>query len=146
MDRSRLGPLLGQVFGLLLHFLGLFLFIIVVVQLFFPGPDRSVETVTDTHVAWMAVGIVLLVGGRLVTWRFGTSGDPLTAIQDAVGGEDSKHSRLRDLGYRLPADQDDEEDDYAYVDGSVYLVCRDCGTRNQREYSYCSNCSAELPE
>ena len=139
-----LKSLLLQVLGLLFYLGGMLLFLFVAVSVFLSPPENSLENLSSGHMAWIVVSLLLLVTGRLISWRFGVDQSLSRGIQGSIMGKERDVSRLRDLGYNVPADTSDEQA-FAYDDGDVYVVCSKCGTKNEQGYSYCSDCSAELP-
>lgn len=145
MRRPMLKSLLWQVLGVLFYLGGMLLFLFVAVNVFLSPPENSLENLSSGHVAWILVSLVLLVTGRLISWRFGAERSLSRGIQGSIMGNDRDASRLRNLGYNVPAETSDEQE-FTYDDGDVYVVCSRCGTKNEQGYSYCSDCSAELPE
>lgn len=143
-DRRRL---LLQGLGLLCYLVGLVVFLFVVVSAYLAAPDEPFAGLTTGQLLSLAGGVFLIVGGRLISWKFGGkhvlrrgAGGPL------LGGQPDK-SRLEELGYHIPPDENERPDSsFAFENGEVYVVCTECGTKNDSEFDFCRECSAELPD
>ena len=145
MRRRTRTTLLWYGAGLLCYLLGMGAFLVVAVDLFLPSGDRIVDAST-AHLAFLAVSVGLLVVGRVLVWK--ASGDAAgVAGVPGLSEPEREQSTLERLGYRVPSDPPEEvEGGFVHEDGTGYLVCRECGARNEPGFDYCRNCSAELSE
>lgn len=133
MERSTWKALGWQVLGLGLSIVGLLVFLVVIVGVFLSPPRNSLANLSTDQLPFVLSSIVLIVAGNLISWRFGGARD---AVGPHGGGRDpsSVEATLEDLGYEVPADADEDA-----------VVCVECGTVNEVGYTFCANCSAELP-
>lgn len=132
--------------SLLCYLVGLVLFMVVAGSVFLAPPEYSLENMQTIHLVAMLVGVVLIVVGKAVGWQFGLGGESM-ANSMANLRNPPEQSKLEELGYRVPKEPPrDSGSKYTYEDGTVYTVCSECGARNENEFKFCNNCSAELPE
>ena len=131
--------------GLLCYVLGMGVFLVVAADLFLTSEDWTAGAST-AHLALLAVSVGLLVVGRVLVWKAGGDAAGVAGVPGRSGPK-RERSTLERLGYRVPSDPPEEaEEGFVYEDGTGYLVCRECGARNELGFDYCRNCSAELPE
>ena len=144
--RSSWKPALVKWVGVLTYLGGLLLFLAVAVDAFLSPPAQSLANLSTAHVVTLVLGLALVVVGQVIAWKFGGSAlihGPTTPLPNR--GPDQ--SRLEELGYQLPPEDDDRGDaDVAFEDGTAYVVCGECNARNERGFGRCRNCSAKLPE
>jgi len=87
------------------------------------------------------------VAGRAVSWKFGGESALWSRAEMIRGGGAPDQTKLEELGYYSPPGESETGDsDFAYDDGEVYAVCEECGAKNDPEFRFCNNCSAELPD
>lgn len=147
MRRSVLKSVLGQVGGLLFYLAGMVLFLFVMLDVFRSPPTNSIENLSAEHMGPLLLSVILIVTGRAISWKFGGDFTMTAVYHGASLRSGPQESRLEQLGYNLPPEEsENRRSSFGYDDGEVYVVCSECGTRNETGYSYCSNCSAELPE
>lgn len=151
MRPSLRNTIVWQVLGLLAYFLGVVLFLSAAMDLFFRAPGRSIGSMTTGHVLVFALSVVFIVGGRVVSWKLGGEREmsPLGGQLNPFGQQAPEQTRLEELGYVMPPEatgEDDAGSDYAYEDGEVYVVCSECGAKNDGDYRFCHDCSAQLPD
>jgi hypothetical protein len=142
MTPSLRRTLVWQALGMACYLLGIVLFLLVAVEVFLGGPEPSLASVSGVDTALMAIGVALIIVGQLINWKrggakAGSMGSPMESFGNAP-----KKTRLEELGYHLPP----ESSGYAYEDGDVYVVCENCGAKNDDEFRFCGGCSAELPD
>lgn len=150
MERSpdmnrRTRSIFWQAIGGGCYLLGLVVFLLTFVGVYFAPPANSLANLAPVHGAGMGVGVGLLLLGKAITWRFG-EGDPTGGrLPGDLFDTGPDRNRLQELGYNVPPDEEDPAP-HGYEDGEVYLRCPDCGKRNDTDYRFCANCSAELPD
>jgi len=138
MDSPVPRATLWRLLGLLLYLVGLTLSLFIVVDIFVSGGLAADGEVPAQVVAVLALSIVLIVLGRAITWKFGGRG--------AVSGQPPQNrdqSPLEQMGYVTPEPPDDPPPEPPDEES---VVCPECGTKNERGFTYCHNCSAELPD
>lgn len=147
MRSSIRKALLWQILSLLLTFAGLILSALVVIGVFLGPPENSFSNLSGDDTLLIVVGTLLMMGGRLIGWKFGVGVASMTASTSALRDQQPEPSRLEELGYQTPPEASETGDSkFSYEDGTVYVVCDACGEQNESGFSYCRNCSAELPE
>jgi hypothetical protein len=147
MRSSTRKALLWQGLSLLLTFAGLILSTLVIIGVFLGPPENSFSNLSDGDLLLVLVGTLLMVVGRLIGWKFGIGVGSMTDSVSDLRDQQPEPSTLQELGYRIPPDSSETGDSkFTYEDGTVYVVCEACGARNESGFSYCRNCSAELPE
>lgn len=151
MGQSTRNRVLWQGVSVLLYLAGLVSFLVVAVGAFLAPPEQSFANLTTVDLAVIVASLGMLVAGRLVGWRYGFGAEGMTRGHVAESMPRFRNppepTKLEELGYRVPPEPEEEvESNYAYEDGEVYVVCRDCGEQNETGFDYCSRCSAELPE
>lgn len=146
MRDSLRKQLVWQGAALLCYFVGMVLFLVVVIGVV-TSPEQSLATLTTGDVSILVVSVLLLGVGGLLRWKSGEIvGSGMGPIQQSLkrGPEQSK---LEELGYQIPPEQPEESEptgDEAV--GGTDIRCPECGARNDRSYTYCKNCSNPLPE
>lgn len=149
MRSSLRKTIVWQVLGLLAYFLGIVLFLSAAMDLFFREPGRSLGSATSGHVFVFTLSVVFIVGGRVISWKLGGEREmsPLSGSMNPFGQQRPKQTKLEELGYVMPPDSSEaDESDFAYEDGTVYVVCPECGEKNDAGFRFCHNCSAQLPD
>lgn len=147
MRQSLRRTLLWQVVGLLFYLGGLLLFLVVAVSAFLAPPGRSLANLTTGDVALLLVSVVLLVTGRVMSWKGGEKTGTMVGAISTIREQRPDQTKLEELGYQIPPDSSDDTDtSVIYEDGGLYRRCTECGAKNERSFDYCSNCSSRLPE
>lgn len=132
--------------GLLCYLAGMLLFLVVAVSVFLAPPENSLANLTTGHMAILLGSIVLLVVGRVMSWKGGGGAGMMGGIQ-TIREQRPDQSKLEELGYQMPASTSDTPDaDGAGEDDAGTITCSECGATNEPTFRYCSNCSARLPE
>lgn len=131
-----------RLLGLVLFLTGIVLFGLVAVDVWTADPAGSFANITAVHVAWLLAGTVLVAVGHYVGTVSAVAGMAGGGAPGQVQDPRTPESVLAKYGFRQ--DPEDEDPEYAYREGDVYAVCDECGTENDPEYAYCSNCSAKL--
>lgn len=144
MRESLRRTLLWQGIGFVLYLGGLILFVIVAQGVFF-GPPANAMTFTGADLAVLLTGLLLIVVGRIVSWKGGEEATTLLGTVAAIREQRPEPSRLEELGYQVPP-EGEQGDDMIYEGGEIYIRCDECGAKNEREFDYCANCSSPLPE
>lgn len=159
--RETWKPYLWQVVGLLFYLFGMLLFLVVAIDVFTSPPENSIENLSNEHLLPIGLSVLLFVIGRLISWRFGANlavgafgaGLPGQAGNQISQNEHPDQTVLEKYGYyHRPADSDEEKRELDEVAEFVRdrdanaVYCEECGTANDREFDYCGNCAAELPE
>lgn len=146
MRRSMLRRLLWLVAGVGCYLVGMLVFLVVALDVFMAPPENSFENLSAEQLPFLAVAIVLLAVGSYINYRSGF-GIGTRAFGQGPGpgpGGPNEQSRtesvLKQHGYRVPPEESNESP----AAGTNRIRCSECGAENEREYSYCSNCSAEL--
>lgn len=143
MRPSMRNALLWQALSLLLTFAGLLISALVIVGAFLGPPENSLSTMSGGDLVLVLVGVLMVSTGRLIGWKFGLGTGVVSSIRDQT----PEQSRLEQLGYRIPPEDDETGDPgFAYEDGDVQVICQECGATNESGFRYCRDCSAELPE
>lgn len=130
--------------GLLCYLAGMALACLLTVGVLLSGDPAS--ALSTGYLLAMAASGGLLVFGRAVLWRVGDG----TTTRAGIPGPPSRRpepTTLERLGYRAPPETDEEDDEGATATGTDTgdgVVCAACGTRNERGFDYCRECSAEL--
>lgn len=142
MRRSTWRLLLWQGLGLLCYVAGMLLFLVVAIGVFLAPPENSLSNLSVDHLPFILASLVLIVLGRVISWKYG-GGSMLGGFRP----DQPETSPLEDLGYRVPSESTDDSDTgFRYEDGEMTIVCPECGTENDPDYTYCRDCSAQLPE
>ncbi|MFB6219043.1 MAG: hypothetical protein ABEH77_07705 [Halobacteriaceae archaeon] len=128
--RSRL---LWRAVGLLLHFAGLAGFLLVAVDAYLAAPARPFSAVSTVHLLAIAASLALSLVGRAVGWKLGHG--------DRQPGPPGRRDQtpLERLGYHVLSDTPEMAPEGA-------VVCDECGAHNDDAFTYCRDCSAELPD
>lgn len=134
--------LLWQGIGLLFYLAGMALFLIVAVGAYLAPPENSLENLALGDMLFVGLAIALIVAGRAITWKFGADASGVEGLRPGEAEQSPEQSRLQELGYHVPPES--TEDDAPLREGDV--VCPECGTENDGDFTYCANCSAELPD
>ena len=143
MRPSMRNALLWQALSLLLTFAGLLISALVIVGVFLGPPENSLSNMSEADITLVVLGVVMLSAGRLIGWKFGLGIGVVSGFRD----QSPEQSRLEQLGYRIPPEAEETGDsEFAYEDGDLQVICQECGTKNEGGFSYCRDCSAELPE
>jgi len=143
MRPSMRNALLWQALSLILTLAGLLISALVIVGVFLAPPENSLSNISDGDVVLVLVGVIMLSGGRLIGWKFGLGIGAVSGFRDQA----PEQSKLEQLGYRIPPEDDETGDsEFTYDDGSLQVVCQECGATNESGFSYCRDCSAELLE
>lgn len=145
MRDSRRRLLLWQGASLLSYFVGMLLFLVVVMGII-TSPEQSLATLTTGDLLALVASLILLGLGGLLSWKSGgTVGSGMGPIQmDANQGPEQ--SKLEELGYQIPPEHPTESEPTGDETGGYDQVrCPECGTRNDRSFTYCKQCSNELP-
>jgi len=154
MRSTQKRALFWQGVGWLCYLLGVVLCVFTAVGVYFASPSGSLENVTSIDIGILFVGLGLIVSGRVVAVRRGGSPEPVSgpmggSVGRSVGvlrNKPPEQSKLEELGYHIPPEDDDQERDFAYEDGELRIVCEECSERNDSDFEFCRNCSARLPE
>lgn len=136
--------LLWQLLGLLFYAAGMVIFLVVMIGVYTAPPERSIENLSGVHVPYLLLSLLLVTFGGYVSRRFGARTQSAGGLDRGGPRGDQSQSTLERLGYVVPND-DEEALPYDYEDGVVYVTCAECGTRNEQEYDFCSDCAARLP-
>lgn len=140
-------PFLWYVLGTCCYLAGLLLFLATFLSVYVAPPENSLSNFAPAHGIGMAGSVALLILGKAIVWKFGTLPLGRSRLLDRVLDRGPDESRLQALGYNVPPEESHEDErGYGYESGTVYLQCPDCGMRNDPEYTYCGNCSSELPD
>lgn len=132
--------------GLLFYLGGMLLFLSVVVGTFLNTSREATGDELVGSLPILLVSIALIVMGRVISWKYGDERSGLLTWATPMEGE-PEQSKLGQLGYQLPPETDtDEQTPFEYADGTVRVICTECGEKNSGDFRFCSNCSAELPE
>jgi hypothetical protein len=92
-------------------------------------------------------GLVVSAGLFVAAWRLSPDAPAWRRFRRSAPVEFSEPdpSPLEELGYRVPTEVDPESRRRTtYEDGTVYRRCEECGAKNEVDYAYCGECSAEL--
>lgn len=147
MRKSLWKAFAWQGVGLLFYLAGMLLFMVVAINVYLSPPANSLGNLSEGHVVTLLASVALIAIGRMIGWKFGYGGSMVHLYRHGLPGQRPEQSQLQEMGYRIPPEPDDRgPSDVVYEDGELFLVCRECGTQNESEFSYCSNCSSELPE
>jgi hypothetical protein len=145
MRKSLRKQLIWQGAALLSYFVGMILFLVVVMRVV-TSPEQSLATLTTGDVTALVVSVFFLGVGGLLSWKSGgTVGSGMGPIQmePTQGPEQSK---LEELGYQMPPDDPDESEPTTRgAVGHDDVRCPECGATNDRSFTYCKQCSSELP-
>lgn len=141
-------PLLWRLLGMLCYLAGMLVFLFVALDAFArpSGSGAGFGPISDDQTLLFGLSFLLIVLGTLISRRLGGS---ITrwAFGNAAGDDSSRQqSVLEEYGYVTP-EPDEERPRYEYDEegDAVHVYCPNCDARNRREYTYCRNCSAELP-
>lgn len=146
MHRSTQKTLVWHGISLLCYLAGLVLFLVVAGSVFLAPPEYSLANLRTVHTMAMLAGVALIVVGKAIGWHYGLGAESMTNSMANLRNP-PEQSKLEELGYRVPKESpEDGGSKYTYEDGTVYTVCSECGARNENEFKFCNNCSAELPE
>jgi len=139
--------LLWYVLGTCCYLAGLLLFLVAFLGVYLAAPERSFSNFTQADAVAMAASAALLVLGRTITWKFGDLDYLRSRLAGTVFDRGPDENHLQALGYNVPPEETSgDESAYGYEGGAVYLQCPECGKRNDPAYTFCGNCSAELPD
>lgn len=146
MRESLRRLLVGQVASLLCYLTGMLLFLVVASRLFLSSSGASLSAPTTVDVLTLLASVVLIALGGAIGWRSGGLGGMEPGTVGTISEGDADQSTLANLGYQVPNPEPDETAavDRDAVDGPT-VRCPACGTPNDRSYTYCRNCSGELP-
>jgi len=140
--------LVWQVVGGLCYLVGMVVFLSVAIGVFMAPPTNSLANLSTSHTPALLGSAVLLVVGRLISYRFGTESGLTDAIRERHGHPDK--SKLEELGYVIPPESEDGggsgEPQFSFETGELTVACRECGAENDPDFRFCGNCSAELPD
>lgn len=103
--------------------------------------DYGVLSTVDVVIVVVSLGLLgaayYVAPDRSDWWPLRTSG--------RVEYGEPEPSRLEELGYRVPPESEaTPAPTTTYEDGTVYHLCEECGAKNEFDYNYCRECSAEL--
>lgn len=144
MRRSMLKRLLWLAAGVGCYLAGMLLFLVVALDVFMAPPESSFENLSGEQAPFLAVAVVLIAVGSYINYRAGFGvGVRAFGSGPRPGGPDGQsrtESVLQKHGYRVPPEESNDP-----PAGPDRVRCNECGAENERQYSYCSNCSAELP-
>lgn len=144
---DRLRALLWQAIGLSFYLFGLLVFLTTVVGIYLAPPANSFANFSPGHGVGLGIGVGFLLAGKIVTWKFADPEFLSTGLAGDILGTGPDQNRLQELGYNVPPGEVIEDAPAReYEGGEVYLMCPDCGKRNDPDYRFCANCSAELPD
>lgn len=147
MRRSLRKTLLWQGVGLLFYLAGMVLFLVVAVNAFLEPPANSLANVTTGDMAALLVSVLLLVVGRVISWKLGGGTGAMIGSGGTIRSQAPKQSKLEELGYQMPPEEsNDAGSNFDYEDGEIYIRCPECGAKNEPEFEYCNNCSSQLPD
>jgi len=140
MRKSLRSALVWHALALLCYMAGVTLFVLGAVGPFLAPPEQSLANLTTGDIALVVGSLVLFAAGGAASAK---SGWRNTLSAASPWGTQPDHSR-GDLGSRTDREAD-REPATAYEDGELYVRCPECGAKNDTSYSYCGECSAELP-
>jgi len=144
MRQSLRKMLLWHGVGLLCYLAGMLLFLVVAVDVFLAPPENSLANLTTGDTVILLGSVVLLVTGRIISWKGGGGTGMMDGVQ-TIRGQGPDQSKLEELGYRMPHSTSDTADtDVADEDDAGAIRCSECGTANEPTFRYCSNCSNRL--
>jgi hypothetical protein len=147
MRQSLRKTLLWQGVALLLYLAGMVLFLVVAVNVFLAPPANSVANLTTGDMGVIGMSLLLIVAGRVIGWKYGGEANTVGTTIQGIRHQKPEQSTLEELGYQMPLEETDTGDAaMAYDDGEVCTQCPECGTQNDPQFQYCSNCSSQLPE
>jgi len=147
MRQSLRKTLLWQGVALLLYLAGMVLFLVVAVSVFLSPPANSVANLTTGDMVVIGVSLLLIVAGRVIGWKYGGEVNTVGTTIQGIRHQKPEQSTLEELGYQMPPEETDTADSTTtYEDGKLYIQCPECGTQNDPQFQYCSNCSSQLPE
>jgi len=140
--------LLWQAVGTLCYLAGLLVFVSVVIGVFLSPPENSLANFSSGHVPVLVVSTILIVAGRLISYKYGLQDGLSGAVREYRGRPEM--SKLEELGYVIPPENEGGEGglerELTLEDGELTVACNECGTENDPDYRFCANCSAELPD
>lgn len=154
--RSSIRKGLGwQLLGLLFYLTGMVVFLVIAVDVFLSPPEGSIENIAAGHLTGIVLALVLLVVGRVISWKYGGGIGGLATggygFDGQPGAEDHPDQTvLEEHGYYQsppdPEERPDEGDPERSFESVAAegTVCNSCGTENAEEFDYCRNCAAEL--
>ncbi|WP_263020186.1 zinc ribbon domain-containing protein [Natronobiforma cellulositropha] len=134
-----------QLLGLLFYLGGMVVFLVVVVNVYIAEPNRSLENLSSAHLPFFGLSVLLIVFGRYIGHRFGSTLAINGYPTNGEGSESHRDRVLREYGYD-PSLETREESTVEYEDQTDALVCPNCGERNEPGYDYCGNCASKLRE
>lgn len=139
-------PTLATLAGVAASLLGTLVVAVVSVTVYLAPPANSVANLSGVHLVVIALGVCLILAGRLVSRTFGGDAGLLAGTMGARPDQGPDLNALEQLGYTMPPEDDESDGDgrLAYEDGDVFVVCGECGAKNDRGFRYCGSCSAEL--
>lgn len=147
MKRSTWKWLLLNGAGVVLYLVGVLIFIFTAISVYLGSPANSFENFSSAHFAVMMVSLGLLVAGRIVVWKFGGRREGSIGSAWSPVSRAPEKTPLEELGYQVPPEETNHGGaGFTYEDGEIYIVCEECGANNDPEFTYCSECSAKLPE
>jgi uncharacterized protein YacL len=146
MDRSTRTAVLWRIAGFACYAVGLILSVLTVVNAYFAPPASSFANVSLSHIVGLFASLLLIAVGRTISWKYGDEVD--AAVESTANPwQKPQQSRLEELGYHIPPEESEQVDQgYAYEDGEVFVVCRECGEENEPGFEFCGNCTARLPD
>ncbi|WP_181685049.1 DUF7577 domain-containing protein [Halorhabdus salina] len=145
MRESLRKQLIWQGAALLSYFAGMLLFLVVVLRVV-GSPDLSLAALTTGDMVALVVSVILFgLGGLLSRKSGGSVGSGMGPIQMAQN-QGPEQSKLEELGYQIPPEQPDESESTGDgPSGHDEVRCPVCGARNDRSFTYCKQCSSDLP-
>lgn len=139
MRESLRTALVWHALALVCYMAGVTLFVLGAVGPFLAPPERSLANLTTGHVALVAASLVLFAAGGAASAK---SGWRNTLPAASPWGTQPDRSRGGPPGGDRESDR---EPPTVYEDGELYIRCPECGAKNETSYSYCGECSSELP-
>lgn len=140
--------LLWQAVGTLCYLAGLLVFVAVVIGVFLSPPENSLANLSADHVPVLVVSTVFIVAGRLISYRYGVQSGLAGAVREYHGRPEK--TKLEELGYVIPPENEGgdggSDRKLSLEEGEIAVACDECGAKNDPDYRFCGNCSAELPD
>ncbi|CCQ33333.1 hypothetical protein HLRTI_002596 [Halorhabdus tiamatea SARL4B] len=141
MRESLRSALAWQALALVCYFAGVTLFVLGAVGPFLAPPERSLANLTTVDLLLVVASLVLFATGGTASAK---SGWRNSLPAGSPWGTQPERSSRGEPSYGADREAD-REPPTAYEDGELYVRCPECGAKNETTYSYCGECSSELP-
>jgi len=140
--------LLWQAVGTLCYLAGLLVFVAVVIGVFLAPPENSLANLNAGHTPVLVASTAFIVIGRLISYKYGLQNGLSGAVREYQGRPEK--TKLEELGYVIPPENEGSdrglERKLSLEGDDLTVACTECGAKNDPDYRFCADCSAELPD